>query len=309
MIYFKYSIILLLSGLIAACTGVDADGKQDVFKGEINLSAVSSGSVLFSGTDSATWDAKIRERGFIIYDEGRYKMWYTGYNPDSSALKFLGYATSVDGVKWDRYADNPIYRDKWTEDVFVMKQADTYYMFAEGADDKAHLLTSENGLQWTSKGDLTILTTKGDTIAPPYGTPTVFVEEDVWYLFYEKVDSAVWLATSEDLLCWKNIKDEPVLQPGPEGYDKGAIAANQIIKQGDVYYMLYHATSNPDWNKGGSPVFWNSNIAFSKDLLNWTKHTNNPIIENNESSPIWVDDGLSPKIYTMHKGVRGYFFE
>lgn len=306
MTYFKRTVFLLLSVVLAGCAYID--GEKDMLKGEVNLVSVSD-NILFSGTDSTTWDAKIRERGFVIYDEGLYKMWYTGYNPDSSELKFLGYATSEDGIKWERYADNPIYKDKWTEDVFVMKHNNRYYMFAEGADDKAHLLISENGLQWESKGDLTILTTKGDTIAPPYGTPTVFVEEDIWYLFYEKIDSAVWLATSKDLMVWKNLKDEPVLQPGPEDYDKGAIAANQVIKKGGVYYMLYHATSNPDWNKGGSPVFWNSNIAFSRDLLNWTKHTSNPIIENNESSPILVDDGLNPKIYTMHKKVKGYFVE
>src|SRR5690606_10087708 len=111
---------------------------------------------LFSGTDSSTWDKHIRERGFILFDEGIHKMWYTGYNPDSSDVKFLGYATSNDGISWERYAKNPIYRDNWTEDVFVMKDQGQYYLFGEGKNDVAHLLTSTDGIYWEAKGDLTI---------------------------------------------------------------------------------------------------------------------------------------------------------
>lgn len=266
-------------------------------------------SVLFSGTGEATWDKVIRERGFIVFEEGIYKMWYTGYNPDSSDLKFLGYATSIDGIHWERYVGNPIYRDGWTEDVFVLKDKGVYYLFAEGEGDRAHLLTSADGLKWRSKGDLSITTTEGDTIPAPYGTPTVFVKDDIWHLFYERIDSAVWVATSADLINWRNIQDEPVLVPGPEEYDKGAIAANQIVEHNGVYYMFYHATSNPDWNKGGKPVYWNSNIATSQDLIEWKKHSGNPIVENNESSPIWVDDGTAPKLYTMHKNVHLYMLK
>jgi hypothetical protein len=35
---------------------------------------------LFSGTNADTWDELIRERGYIMFESGLYKMWYTGYN-------------------------------------------------------------------------------------------------------------------------------------------------------------------------------------------------------------------------------------
>ncbi|MFC7522597.1 hypothetical protein ACFQRK_01480 [Parapedobacter sp. GCM10030251] len=292
--------------LLAACATRSGSNGELQFPQQLVAFTAYSDSALFSGTDSSTWDKEIRERGFILYDDGIYKMWYTGYHPDRSAAKFLGYAVSEDGVHWERFAKNPIYREKWTEDVFVLKDQGLYYLFAEGENDIAHLLTSADGINWESKGDLTILTAKGDTIPGPYGTPTVYIKEGIWHLFYERVDSAIWVATSADKLHWRNIQDEPVLIPGPEDYDKGAVAANQIVEWGGKYYLYYHATSNQDWNKGGRPVYWNSNVAVSDDLLNWQKYPDNPLVENNESSPITVWDGQKPKLYTMHKNVHLY---
>lgn len=37
-----------------------------------------------------------------------WQMWYLGTNQDRNALKQVGYATSKDGLKWDRYAHNPV---------------------------------------------------------------------------------------------------------------------------------------------------------------------------------------------------------
>lgn len=292
--------------LFTNCGIRQAGDVNEMFPPAVAAFTAYSDGPLFSGTDSSTWDKHIRERGFILYDEGIYKMWYTGYNPDSSAVKSLGYAISVDGIKWERYAAHPVYNEKWTEDVFVLKDGGTYYMFAEGDGDVAHLLTSPDGIHWESEGELTIFSTEGAAIPAPYGTPTVFVKDGTWHLFYERIDSAIWVARSVDKLNWHNVQDEPVLVPGPEDYDKGAVAANQVVEFEGKYYLYYHATSNPDWNKDGSPVYWNSNVAVSEDLITWQKYPDNPLVENNQSSPITVWDGQQPKLYTMHKNVHLY---
>ncbi len=98
--------------------------------------------------------------------------------------------------------------------MFVIKDDGTYYMFAEGENDVAHLLTSPDGINWTEQGDLTIITTRGDTLSAPYGTPVIWIENGQWYLFYERNDDAIWLAKSDDKLTWTNVQDEPVLRPG-----------------------------------------------------------------------------------------------
>lgn len=261
---------------------------------------------VFTGTDTLTWDRNIRERGFILYEAGKYKMWYTGYAGGDNDPKSLGYAESKDGIHWQRHPENPIYIERWTEDVFVVHIDSLYYMFAEGKNDIAHLLTSADGLKWTDEGDLILLNTKGDTIPGPYGTPSVIIENGTWYLFYERNDEAVWIATTTDMKTWKNLQDAPVLEKGPGTYDAGAVAANQIVRYGDQYYMFYHGSSDPDWSKPGATSVWTTSVAASNDLIHWTKYPGNPIVEGDHSSGILVFHEGIYTLFTMHDIVWMY---
>jgi len=261
---------------------------------------------VFKGTGQETWDKTIRERGFIMIDDGIYKMWYTGYNGPDTVTKYLGYATSPDGINWTRYQGNPVFIKRWTEDMFVFKLENKYFMYAEGRKDVAHLLLSDDGINWEDQGDLKILTTKGDTIPGPYGTPSVLIENGKWYLFYERNDEGVWLAVSDDHINWKNVQDEPVLKKGPGEYDSGAVASNQVFKFKGSYYMFYHGTSEAGWSDPGTTSLWTSNLAMSADLIHWIKYPKNPIVEGDHSSPIIVFDGNKYRLYAMHPEVWLY---
>ncbi len=263
---------------------------------------------VFEGANTQNaWDKNLRERGYILFEDNIYKMWYTGYNDSISPKRFLGLATSKDGINWERYTERPLLTETWIEDMQVVKYKQKYYMFAEGKNDVAHLLTSTDGIDWTSQGNLTILKANGKPIDPgPFGTPTVWVEGDKKYLFYERDDLGIWLATSKDFKTWTNVKDEEVLKMGPEGYDSGAVAANQIVKYKDQYFMYYHGSSNPDWMKPGVVALWTSNVAMSTDLIHWTKYSDNPIVEGDYSSPILVNEGEEFILYTMHDKVHRY---
>ncbi len=274
---------------------------QDEFPVEMVRFIPYEGNPVFQGTDTNTWDKKIRERGYILFEDDLYKMWYTGYR-DNNEAKSLGYATSKDGINWTRYAENPIFNKKWTEDMIVIKADGKYYMYAEGENDIAHLLISDDGINWQEQGDLEIRNTKGEIIPGPYGTPTVWNEHGKWYLFYERNDEAIWLATSEDHKTWTNVQDDPVIKPGPEKYDAGAVAANQVVKYKGRYYIYYHASSQPM----ESSVEWTSNVAMSTDLIHWVKYPKNPIVAGDHSSPILVFDGKQYRLYTMHSKVEVY---
>lgn len=283
-------------------------GPSEDFPSEMVSFKPSPMEPVFKGAEEkGAWDVNLRERGYILFEDDIYKMWYTGYNDSISKKRFLGLATSKDGINWSRYAERPILEDIWTEDMHVVKYNDTYYMLAEGMNDIAHLLTSQDGINWTSEGDITILKVNGEPLDPgPYGTPTVWVEGDKKYLFYERNDLGIWLATSEDFKTWTNVQDDEVLKMGPEGYDSGAVAVNQIVKYKDKYFMYYHGSSNPDWMKPGVVALWTSNVAMSTDLIHWTKYKENPIVEGDFSSPILVDNGEKFILYTMHDKVNRY---
>lgn len=260
---------------------------------------------VFRGAGGDAWDAKIRERGWILRDGDAWRMWYTGYTASEKPQMMLGYATSPDGLSWTRHPGNPIYGEHWVEDMMLVKQGDKYHMFAEGLDDQAQLLTSHDGLKWHREGRLDVRYVKGEPIKPgPYGTPTAWFEDGVWNLFYERSDLGVWLARSSDLKVWTNVQDEPVLTLGPGSYDKLMIAMNQIIKHEGRYYAYYHGSGTPE-----KPRLWTTNIAVSTDLVHWKKFGGNPLLpeRENKSSGIVVHDGKQFRLYTMHPEVNVHF--
>jgi sucrose-6-phosphate hydrolase SacC (GH32 family) len=257
------------------------------------------GNPVFEGAGDQAWDRKIRERGYILVEEGTYHLWYTGYNDDRSPTRFLGHATSPDGLRWTRDPANPVFTGSWTEDVCVLKRDGRYLMFAEGKNDVAHQLVSTDRVHWSDLGALDVRKVDGSPIPPgPYGTPTVWFEEGTWYLFYERGDQGVWLATSKDRQVWTNVRDTPVLALGPEPYDRAAVAFNQVIKRDGVYYAFYHANAQRPWKD------WTTNIARSRDLVHWEKYPGNPIIKDNCSSAILVAGPDGDRLYTMHPDVK-----
>ncbi len=260
------------------------------------------GNPVFAGTGTDTWDRNIRERGWILREGDTWHLWYTGYNEDRTDTRLLGYATSKDGLHWTRYPENPIFRDSWVEDMCVVKRGDTYFMFAEGRHDIAHMLTSTDRVHWHDHGRLDVRTVSGEPIRPgPYGTPTVWVEGNTWYLFYERGDLGVWLATSTDHKVWTNRQHDPVIARGPGAYDRTAVALNQIIKIGGRYYAWYHGNATRPWGE------WNTNVAVSLDLVHWKKYPGNPVLDDNLSSGILVRAPGGYRLYTMHPAVRVHF--
>lgn len=278
--------------------------KSATFPREITHWSPRQGNPIFTAEGPGHWDAKIRERGWILREGDIYHLWFTGYDGTREGVKKLGHATSPDGIRWTRSSNNPLSGDHWVEDMMVVKQSDTYYMIAEGSQNKySVMLTSKNGEVWTWKGRLDVRMADGKRpVDEPVGTPTVWVENGTWYLFYERLDKGVWLATTKDVdgKVWTNVQDEPVLVPGPTAYDKQLIALNQIIKHKGVYYAFYHGSGET------TPRTWNTNIARSTDLIHWQKYSGNPLVEDNKSSGIVIPIGHGYRLYTMHDQVDVY---
>ncbi len=298
-------LVLTLAALMPAGAPVPATAQEaPPFPAELTQWVPLTDKPVFSGAGGDAWDQKIRERGWIIIENGTWHLFYTGYNPEKSPRKFLGHATSPDGLAWTRDPANPLLESSWVEDMCVIHKEDTYYMFAEGENDFAHLLTSTDAHTWQEQGPLDVRLKDGTAIpSGPYGTPAVWLENGTWYLFYERGDQGVWLATSTDARTWTNVQDEPVLAMGPAEYDQTAVAFNQVFKRGNWYYAVYHANSQRPWKN------WTTCMARSTDLIHWQKFAGNPLVQNNQSSGIVVDpDGPEgpqpPRLYTMHPEVR-----
>lgn len=281
------AVILLLTAVHAAVVGDDIPRSFQIV----------SDKPVFVAQPGA-WDAKIRERGWIMQDGGLWKLWYTGYDPEQQPVTMkLGYATSKDGVQWSRAEKNPLVSDYWVEDMMVVKREGTYYMFSEGSQDQAQLMTSPDGIQWTRVGTLDVRLKAGEPIpAGPFGTPTAIYDDAVWYLFYERRDQGIWLATSADMKIWTNVSDDPVIVPGPEDFDRRMIAMNQVQKIGIRYVAVLHGTGDEM-----KPRRWATYLAESEDLVNWKKISGplRPVSEN-KSSGLLIPDANRWRFYTTH---------
>lgn len=295
------SIVRLAFLMMTACGPLTTLARGEEFlRGLVSWTPAEQNPV-FQGSGDNAWDRKIRERGSILIEDGTFHLWYTGYNDDLSPSKFLGHATSPDGLHWIRDPANPVFKGSWTEDVCVLKRDGRFLMFAEGKNDIAHQLTAPDPVHWTDLGTLDVRKVDGSPIPPgPYGTPTVWFENGTYYLYYERGDRGVWLATSTDRKVWTNVRDEPVLGLGPDVYDREAVAMNQVIKRDGVYYAFYHANASRPWKD------WTSCIARSSDLIHWEKYPGNPIVAGNCSSPILVKTPAGDRLYTMHPDVKAF---
>lgn len=248
---------------------------------------------IFTSGGAGAWDEILRERGWVLREGDSYHLWYTG-SDKAATYHRLGYATSPDGFTWTRHAGNPIYSRHWVEDMMVLPHGDTYYMFAEGLHDRAQLLTSKDKVQWTLQGRIDVRYKDGRPLSEgAYGTPVAWFEDGTWYLFFERDDKAVWLASSKDLKVWTHVQDEPVFVPGPEPFDKYGIAWNQIIKYRGRYYAYYHGATRPPMHG------WTVCVAVSTDLVHWKKYPKNPLLPPKSSSGILVHDGKQFRLYVM----------
>lgn len=294
--------MFLLTLVVATLTAALSPAQDDVFPRELVSFRPLAVNPVFIG-NSAGWDKKIRERGWILRDGDSWRLWYTGYDPEEKPpMMRLGLATSKDGLTWTRNGSEPLLKELWVEDMMVVPHDHQLLMFAEGLNDQAQLLISSDGVHWTRQGTLDVRLKDGTPIpAGPFGTPVAFLKDDLWHLFYERRDAGIWLATSSDLKVFTNVSDEPIIVPGPDQYDAIMIAMNQVLHHNDRYYAVLHGTGTLQ-----KPREWCTYLATSTDLIHWSKYNGNPLlpIPENKSSGQLIQMAEGFRLYTMHDRIE-----
>ena len=134
----------------------------------------------------------------VIWDEKEnvFKMWYSGgeqYEPDA-----IGYATSLDGLNWTKYENNPVFMadpdNDWEKYKVtasqVLKRETDYLMFYIGFHDidlaQIGMARSQNGIDsWERySGNPIIFPTPGSWDESATYKPFAIPEEDRWMLWY-----------------------------------------------------------------------------------------------------------------------------
>ena len=175
----------------------------------INWTKHPSNPVFEPGT--ASWESAAVAYPCIMPYSNGYKMWYGGGSISWSETA-IGYATSPDGINWERYESNPVLLSgatgQWDHLVFgprLLEIANTYYMFYSGEiilwnSDKIGLATSLDGLDWTKHPSNPVLQpTPGQWDGSRTNLGSVLMDSDTLKMYYTGMNSSnmqIGLATS-----------------------------------------------------------------------------------------------------------------
>lgn len=93
-----------------------------------------------------------------------------------------------------------------------------------------------------------------------------------------KLPSSIGHAVSKDLVHWQELPT--AIRPSPTGtaWDDQALWSGSVAEKDGIYYLYYTGkNSRPEY-----AITQKICLATSHDLLTWTKHPSNPIIETDE---------------------------
>ena len=299
------ALALLTGGLAQAQTQAQAQAPRasKIFETPLyHWKPAESNPVLTPGEKGA-WDENIRERMWVLYEDGQFQAWYAGwqgaYDKKQPNLVHLGRATSEDGLTWKKDPDNPIFTERWTEDMCVVKEAGVYYMYAEDETNnqtEIHLLTSSDGKKWTAQGTVLSKNQEKGFEASWVATPVVWKEKEAWFMLYEGgPPGAIALARSADGRNWLRFPGNPVFSKGKGDWEKKVTAPDCILKKDNRYVLFYHACGLEDEYRSG--------IALSNNLVIWGRHAGNPI--NEGCSPVVVESPKGTFLYVSKKTEKG----
>ena len=108
--------------------------------------------------DSGAWEDWLVAELCVQKIGDKYHMWYTGGSYETPSPLGIGYASSIDAIKWNKYPDNPVLerdQDAWDKqyifDPIVLFNDSIYHMWYAGASYDNSLIglaTSEDGVNW-----------------------------------------------------------------------------------------------------------------------------------------------------------------
>jgi predicted GH43/DUF377 family glycosyl hydrolase len=205
------------------------------------------------------WDYPHVVHPNVIADGDTLRMWYGGGNILLNGMR-IGYATSVDGINWNRHPEpviEPPYQRAW---------------------DQAGVLPGgvikEDGIfkMWFSGG------------VGPAGYPPA---SSKWSIGY---------ATSSDCIHWDLLPD-PVVSHGDNStdFDETMAFCAYVIRTNAGYDMWYSGhsytaviNSRPQGKIG---------YASSSDGINWTNYDKNPVLSPTSASPQWTTGYYTSSVY------------
>jgi hypothetical protein len=248
----------------------------------------------------AAWaaDAENVGRGFnfhflsIAPAAGEFWAYYIHTSALGESKMAIGRARGADGIHWTddgivlEVTAEKSWDDRLTGFPGVWKDGDTWYLVYEGAGSLSPgdigLATSTDGKSFVKHPGNPILRheTTGWERAN-IGTPSLFKENGIWYLFYHGYDGKVCqigVASGKSLTELTKSPSNPILPVATDAnaWDSGTTGKrSSIVKEGKFYYFAFEGSTPPPFPQAR----WSSGLARTAELTGkWEKTAHNPMI-------------------------------
>jgi tetratricopeptide (TPR) repeat protein len=272
------------------------------------------GNPVFPFAKMDDWDQTKLPRA-VIYEDGKYHIWYRGWSDTLLIYGKVGYASSNDGIHWDKHPDPLEFHDSgsaWEDHIWmfsVVQKDSLFYMWFDGNHD-AHvgrcigLAWSKDGIHWTKETE-PVLTggDKGEWDAVNVYQPRVIYDGSSFHMWYNNKYSRIGYASSTDGMQWEKYSANPLSLMGKPGeWDDSILQIGTAIFNGSYFEIWYDSRGK-------------IGFATSADGLNWSKSPDNPIIEEGElgtweewlarEPAVICHDSIYRMWYYGHNSIRG----
>jgi beta-1,2-mannobiose phosphorylase / 1,2-beta-oligomannan phosphorylase len=211
--------------------------------------------IVLKPNKASGWEDDINRPG-VIKKDGTYRLWYTGQARGHSSI---GYATSADGVAWQRMSDKPVLAAElpW-EKVAVMcphvmwdEEQKQYRMWYSGGGqyepDAIGYATSADGLHWTKHAENPVVRPDPKCDWEKHlVTAAQIVKHGDWHLmfyigFRDIHHAQIGLARSKDgITNWERHPANPIVRPGLNQWDHDACYKPYAIFDGRKWLLWYN---------------------------------------------------------------------
>jgi predicted GH43/DUF377 family glycosyl hydrolase len=199
--------------------------------------------------------------GSVIKDGDTYKMWYSGTD---GTIRGIGYATSSDGINWNKHASNPILQqgavgdwDSWGAffGPAVIKDGSVYKMWYSGGmsfltSHRIGYATSSDGVYWEKYSGNPVLAPQCSASWDDQQLwfPEVIKDGTTYHMWvgcYDGSINRIGYASSNDGISWQFDCDSPALDVGGAGDWDQSILVTSVLKTGDGWMMWYQGYQGP----------------------------------------------------------------
>lgn len=288
-------LAVLVLALLPWNTAQSQSGWQFVFREE-------PANPIIAGGDIGEWDHGGNIGHAIIHHQGIFYLFYTGISTVGvSPIMTIGYATSEDGIHWQKAPTNPVVRATTTFEhtsvVTGMVDDDGRWLlvFSESSarihpESTVFLAMGDSpDGPWEIQPILDMSERSWDNKVVPEGLIKVDGEYRLYYIGMSRrrKDYQMGLAISTDLVNW-TLADEPLLRIGAEDeWDPLGVAVSNPIQTEtgwELFYVGYDILPTTTVAQADPAHHLWLGYAYSDDGLTWHKYEGNPVIDTGLSA-------------------------